>query len=47
MRTIIRKILKEELLLEDKGSFTQELAIELWENVLSYPQSRTKKTYDF
>jgi len=48
MKNIIRKILKEEFLLESEGgAFSEDLAVELWKNVLSYPQSRTKKTYDY
>ena len=45
MKDLIKKILKEELLTE--SAFTQEIAVDLWKNVLAYPQNRTKKTYDY
>ena len=43
MKDLIRNILKEELLMESSGAFTEEIAVDLWKNVLAYPQSRTKK----
>ena len=47
MKDLIRNILKEELLMESGGAFTEAIAVDLWKNVLAYPQSRTKKTYDY
>ena len=46
MKELIRNILKEELLIESGGAFSEALAVDLWKNVLAYPQNRTKKTYD-
>ena len=47
MKGLIKKILKEELLTEASGTFTKDMAVELTTNVLAYPESNTKKTYDY
>ena len=46
-RNIIKNILKEELLKEGSGLFTKNMAIEITDNVLAYPEGKTKKTYNF
>jgi hypothetical protein len=47
MKYLIKKILKEELIVESGGAFSEALAVDLWKNVLAYPQSKTKKTYNY
>ena len=47
MKHLIKKILREELIVESGGAFSEALAVDLWKNVLAYPQSKTKKTYNY
>ena len=47
MKQLIKKILKEELLTEASGSFTKDMAVEITDNVLAYPEGKTEKTYDY
>jgi hypothetical protein len=43
----LKEILTEVLLTEASGTFTKSMAVELTDNVLTYPEGKTKKTYDY
>ena len=43
----LKEILTEVLLTEASGTFTKSMAVELTDNVLAYPEGKTKKTYDY
>ena len=39
----LKEILTEVLLTEASGTFTKSMAVELTDNVLAYPEGKTKK----